>query len=84
MLTFTEAEAKAVHQSDSQDITYEQAAACDKFVRTLALHQFKNKVEAMRAPVVLKDFIIDVVKLYYGSVEVDHLLVELKCYPEWW
>ena len=81
MQTLTEAEAKRLH--GDVNLPLDQCQALDRFIRIFALHQFKNKVEAMRAPVVLKDFIIDMVKLHYGSVEVDRLLVDLKCYPEW-
>jgi hypothetical protein len=82
-MIITEAEARRIHWEDSQDITHDQAVECDKFVRQYTLHKLKGKVNAMRAPVVAKDFLVDMVNFHYGSVEVDQLLVRLDCYPPW-
>ena len=53
----------------------------DALIKRLAIEEFKKHLVGIPEPIAR--LARDMVHYHYGSIEVDDVLMELKCYPEW-
>lgn len=70
-------------ESELGKFSLAELQGCDGWIKEYTLSKFfcSDHYKKMSAP--LKLFIMPLVRAHFGSVEVDTLMTELKCYPEW-
>lgn len=79
-------ETRAREISRSKDLSkfkLEELAAASRYVKDAALKNLSKHLKQLEVPKELRDFILMMAKVDYDTVEVDTLLSNLKCYPEW-
>lgn len=57
--------------------------AADRLIKETALENFRAYIVGQKMAKCVRDWLIISVAADYGCVEVDDLLMELKCYPDW-
>lgn len=60
---------------------YADCIAADQLIKQEALKAFEKYLENIPTPLAV--LLRTVVNSHFGSVEVDHTLMELNCYPSW-
>jgi hypothetical protein len=61
----------------------EDCRAADALVKQVAMDNFHSWVRINVQDVVVRKFLIDVVRAHFGSSGVDAMLVHLDMYPDW-
>ena len=74
----TEAEAKA-YIVGGKSGPHNELVAADKWLKEYALAKLNTRLD--HGP--LAEFILPMARAYFGSVEVDKLMQDMLCYPEW-
>lgn len=84
MLPMTEDLAKTIYMSQDLDkYTFAQLHLADQWVKDYALEQLKIKLKRKKMGTLRIDFIMMMVRLHYGAVEITNYLTAEGCYPEW-
>ncbi len=63
-------------------VTWEQMREGEKLIQDTTISSAKKLVDDC-CPKPLAKFLVRMLKEFYGTVEVDELLMELKLYPDW-
>lgn len=83
-MRMTEEKAREIFYAKSlEQYTHAQCVAADQWVKAHAINKFHHVVADANLPGPMRQFIIEMVRCHYGSMEVDNMLTKLKCYPEW-
>jgi hypothetical protein len=76
-----EAEARRVFSEPETNWPYIACVEADRWMKNYALDKLHAYIAQM--PPAIRTFLEQMVEYHFGSVEVDNLLTELGCYPEW-
>lgn len=78
----TEDKAREIHTAkDLSPYSHKELQLADAWVKEYAIKALEAQVSDM--PKALRDYILLMVRVNYGSMETDHFLSEMNCYPSW-
>jgi hypothetical protein len=63
--------------------TLAECHEADRLIKQTALAEFDKKVQPFQMEPIAKQFLLDMARCHFGCVEVDQMLTQLDCYPEW-
>lgn len=79
-----EAKAKEINLSnDLSKYTREELRKADEWVKNYALSKLQLVLMEQGAKKEVRNYVALMARACYGSVETDHFLVSLNCYPTW-
>lgn len=82
-----EAKAREIHlATDLSTYSRDELKWADAWVQHYALEKLRTRMafnQHMKVPPALRAFVNDMARFHYGSIEVDKLLLDMKCYPTW-
>ena len=83
MISYQEAKALQTRaDKEILDLTREECEKLDAYIKLFAINKFENVLRALKTPGPLRKFLIMIVRAHFGSVEVNNLLLDYKCYPD--
>lgn len=72
---------KATRGDNAAEWNRETCYKADQLIQRTALENFNRYTRQFDKPV--QEYLNSMVRVHFGSIETDHLLIALKCYPDW-